>query len=131
MADYTPPFTGGVKPFTKTTSGTVVGGTLVTMTGDDTVAASTTGDHPVGVAGHDAVSGAKLTVWPIAGCTHEVTCQGVVAIAANNPIIPGTTGFINTGALATVAAAGTLIGICTRGGTGGTGAGTARFMGIG
>jgi len=49
---------------------------------------------------------------------------------AGAPIIAGTTGFVNTGTLATVAAAGTLIGICIRGGTGDGSTVKARFIGV-
>jgi len=128
MGDYSPPQSSDITPFTSQASGTIVGGTLVTASGDGTCAASTTGDHPIGVAAQDAVSGQKIAVWPLSGVIHEISPQGVVALAANNPVIAGTTGLINTGALGASAAAGTLIGICTKAGTGGTS--KARFIGI-
>ena len=118
MADYTPEKTGGAQAFTSQASGTITGGRLLTASGAGTVAHSTTGDHSIGVAGHDAASGAKVTVWPLGNVTHRTQIQDGQAPAAGGPIIAGTTGYVNTGTLATVAAAGTLLGICLTGGTG-------------
>jgi hypothetical protein len=130
MSDYTPVY-GGDDNYTATASAVITGGQLVSVSGDNTVAPSTTGDHSVGVSAHDAPSGGRVMVYCLSGViTHELTVQGVVALVAGNPVIAGTTGFINTGALAIVAANGTLLGICTRGGTGGTGTGKARFIGV-
>lgn len=129
MSDYSPVNSNGNIPFTSVASAAVTGGNLVSASGDNQVAPSTTGDHPVGVAANDAAIGGRVTVWPILQCRHESRPQGAVAIAAGNPIIAGTTGFVNTGALATVAAAGTLIGICTKGGTGGTS--LCQWVGVG
>ncbi len=120
MGDYSPVRSNGAVPFTSQASATITGGQLVTASGDNTVAPSTTGDHSVGVAAHDAASGQKVTVWPISGVLHETRPQGTTTVAAGAPVIAGTTGYINTGTLATVAAAGTLLGICAKGGTGGT-----------
>jgi len=128
MGDYSPVNIADATPMTKTAGATITGGTLVTISADETVSPSTTGDRPIGVAAHDAVNGQRVTVWPLPGIVHEISPQGVVAISANNPIIAGTTGLLNTGTLATVAAAGTLIGICTKAGTGGTS--KARFIGV-
>lgn len=130
MGDYSPVNALGNLPHRKTASATITGGQLVTASGDNTVAPSTTGDHSIGVAAHDAVNGQPVSVWPNAGVEHEITIQGVVAIAAGVPVIAGTTGTINTAGLAAAAAAGTLLGICTRGGTGGTGTGKARYSGV-
>ena len=127
MGDYTP--VNNVDVITGTASATITGGQLLTASGNGTVAPSTTGDHSVGVALHDAPSGGRVSYALISSVIHEVTIQGVVAIAAGAPIIAGTAGTINTGTLATVAAAGTLLGICIVGGTGGTGSGKARFIG--
>ena len=129
MPDYQPVNAADSLPFTKTAGAAITGGTLVTISGDNTVSPSTTGDHSVGVAAHDAPNGGRVSVWPLSGVVHEIAPQGVVAIAANNPVIAGTTGLINTGTLATVAAAGTLLGICTRGGTGGGTPPKAQFIG--
>lgn len=118
MADYQPVNCSDVLPFTKTASGAITGGGLVSISGDNSVAQSTVGDHPVGVAAYDAASGGRVTIWPLPGVIHEVTVQGVLAVVAGNDIIAGTTGFIKAGTLATDAAAGTLIGIATKAGTG-------------
>jgi hypothetical protein len=129
VADYSPPNSNGCVPFTSQASAAITGGNLVTASGDNTVAPSTTNDHPIGVAAADAAIGAKVSVWPILQVRHESRPQGVVAIAAGAPIVAGTTGFVNTASLATAAAAGTLIGICTKGGTGGTS--LCQWVGIG
>ncbi len=129
MGDYQPVNANGQVPFTSQASATVTGGQLLTASGDNTVAPCTTGDHPIGVAAFDAASGAKVTVWPITNVRHESRPQGTVAIAAGAPVVAGTTGYVNTGTLATVAAAGTLLGICTKGGTGGTS--LCQWVGVG
>jgi hypothetical protein len=130
VPDYQPLNPSNTLPYTKTVGATaVVGGTLVSISGDNLVVPSTTGDHPVGVAAHDAGIGGRVTIWPLDGVIHEITMQGVIAAVAGNALIAGTTGFLNTSALGAAAAAGTLIGICTRGGTGGTGTGKAQFIG--
>ena len=127
MPDYSPVNSSDTTPFSATATAAITGGTLVTVSGDGSVAPSTTGDHSIGVAAQDAAVGAKVTVWPLSGVIHEIRPQGAVAITAGLPVIAGTTGFLNTGALGASAAAGTLLGICTRGGTGGTS--LARFIG--
>jgi len=71
MADYTPFFTGGVKPYTATTSAAVTGGQLLVASATGTVGPSGLGGVAVGVAAHDAASGAKVSVWPIRNCVHE------------------------------------------------------------
>ena len=129
MPDYQPVNAADMLPFTKTAGAAITGGTLVTITGDNAVSPSTAGDRSVGVAAHDAASGGRVTVWPLPGVIHEIAPQGAVALTAGNPVIAGTTGLINPGALATVAAAGTLLGICTRGGTGGGTPPKAQFIG--
>jgi hypothetical protein len=130
MGDYSPVNSSDATPYTRTAGATIVGGTLVSASADETVITCVTGTRPVGVAAQDAVTGARFTVWPLPGIIHEVTVEGVLAVVAGNTIIPGATGFIKAGAgLAADAAAGTLIGMATRGGTGGTGTGKARFIG--
>lgn len=128
MGDYTP--VNNVDVITGTASAAITGGQLLTASGNSTVAPSTTGDHSVGVALHDAPSGGRVAYALISGVIHEVTIQGAVAIAAGAPIIAGTAGTINTGTLATVAGAGTFLGVCIVGGTGGSGTGKARFVGV-
>jgi len=129
MGDYTPPNSDS-GPISLTASATITGGQLVTVSGAQTVAPSTTGDHSIGVAAFDAVNGGRVAVWPLDGYQHEVLIQNAAVIAAGAPIIAGTTGFVNTGALATVAAAGTLLGICVKGGTGDGTTVKARFIGV-
>ena len=132
MADYTPVSSVNFATFTSTASATITGGQLLTASGNNTVAPSTTGDHSVGVALHDAPSGGRVTVAMVSSVVHEVAIQNTIDIAAGAPIIAGTAGSVNTGTLATVAGAGTLLGICLAGGTGNAGLTVkARFIGIG
>jgi hypothetical protein len=114
MADYTPVYTGGVVPFTATTSGAVTGGTFVAVSGNGTVAtAGAASTVVVGVAAHDAASGARVTVWPIDGCIHEmvaasaITAGGGIQAAASGQVDPVTT------SIAAGSAAGTLLGTAT------------------
>ncbi len=133
MSDYTPVSIPRGLVFSSTASATITGGQLVTASGNGTVAPSTTGDHSVGVAAHDAPSGGRVTCYPLSGAIHELPIQGVTTIAAGAPILAGTTGTIqSSGTLAAAATAGTLLGIALVGGTGAVGppVGKARFMGI-
>lgn len=110
MADYTPIFTGGVVPFTATTSAAVTGGRVLEVSGDGTVAQAGAGSLiSIGVAAHDAASGAKVTVWPLDNCVHQLSAPG--AITAQAGVITAANGEVATAAVATAAAAGTLIGI--------------------
>lgn len=109
MADYTPVFTGGVVPKTATTSGTVTGGRVLAVSATGTVAhAGADSTVVVGVAAHDAASGAKVTVWPIVNCVHELEASG--AITAGAGVVTDANGQVKTATIATAAAAGTLIG---------------------
>lgn len=129
MADYSPVNACGVQPFTATTSAIVVGGTLLAVSGSSTVAtAGALSAIVVGVAAHDAASGASVTVWPIDGVIHEVVAannitqgQGIQS-AASGQADPATT------SLATQAAAGTLIGVALASVTAGSSA-VVRFLG--
>jgi hypothetical protein len=108
MSDYNPVYTGGSKPFTMTASATITGGQVLFASGVGTVAptAGANGAY-VGVAAMDAASGARVTVWPIPGCIHEtVTPAGVTAGGA---LTSSTAGGVDSGTLATIAAAGTLM----------------------
>jgi hypothetical protein len=61
MADYTPVYEGGATPFTATTSGAVVGGRVLAVSGNGTVAhAGANVTTFVGVAAHDAPSGGRV-----------------------------------------------------------------------
>jgi hypothetical protein len=111
MADYSPIFSGGNVPFTTTTSGAVTGGNVLVWSGASTVAAAGADSAAVaGVAAHDAASGAKVTVWPIDGVTHELVATAAIAAGAGI-VTDATAGQVKTAVLATAAAAGTLIGI--------------------
>ncbi len=84
MADYNPIFAGGNKPRTYTAGGTVTGGQVVELSAADTVIATAgASGKAVGVAAHDAASGADVTVWPLPGVTHEVTASAAVAVGDN------------------------------------------------
>ena|ERR1700754_1396753 len=112
MADYTPIFTGGTAPFTMQASATIVGGTPVASSGVGTVATAAADSTVVlGIAAHDAASGAKVTVLPIDGATHEVAVQAAGTVTAGDGVVVGTSGTVKTATIATAAAAGTLIGI--------------------
>ena len=111
MADYTPVYTGGVKPFTSTTSAAVVGGNVLVWSGSGTVAASAAVSTVVaGVAAHDAASGARVTVWPIDGAIHELVATAALAAGAGVTTDAVGVGQVATAVIATAAAAGTLIG---------------------
>lgn len=111
MADYTPVYTGDVKPFTATTSAAVTGGNVVVVSGASTVAASGGASAvAIGVAAHDAASGARLTVWPLVDIIHELPVATGTVTAADG-VTSSTTGGVTTAVVGTAAAAGTLIGI--------------------
>jgi hypothetical protein len=134
MSDYTP-VTSDMSAFSATVGATAVtGGQLVdTGAADGTVIPALGVKRPVGVAAHDAATGQRVTVYVLPGMIHEVLVKSGSTLAIGNPVIPGTAaGTIDTGTLATVAAAGTLIGVCIKG-SGGAGDGTtikARFVGL-
>lgn len=110
MADYTPIYTGGVTPMTLTTSAAVTGGQVLEVSASGTVApAAANSVKFVGVAAHDAASGARVTVWPIDNCVHEFTSSG--AITAGAGVKCGAAGVVVTAVVATEAAAGALVGI--------------------
>jgi hypothetical protein len=111
MGDYQPVYTGGAKPSTATTSAAVTGGQLLMVSGSGTVGVATEagGATAVGVAAHDAPSGGKVAMWPLAGVVHELAAPA--AITAGAGIIAEDAGTVQTATIATAAAAGTLIGI--------------------
>lgn len=110
MADYSPIYSAGVVPFTQTTSGAVTGGTVLVASGTGTVAVSGADSAVVvGVAAHDAASGAKVTVWPMDGCIHELLATGAITAGAG-VVTDAVAGTVKTATIATAAAAGTLIG---------------------
>jgi hypothetical protein len=129
MADYSPVYAGGALPFTKTASAAIVGGTVVENTGVSTVAsAAAASTKAVGVAAHDAASGARVTVWPLANVEHEIVVVAAATVTAGDGVITGAVGTVNTVVVATGAAAGTLIGTAT---TTATAPNKVRFIGRG
>lgn len=105
MADYTPVYTNGILPYTSTTSAIVAGGTLVeTSTTGAVATAGALSLKVVGVAAHDAASGAKLSIWPITGVVHELphTAGGTVG----DCIVAAASGALGSATQATAAAAG-------------------------
>jgi hypothetical protein len=109
MADYTPVYTGGVVPFTATTAAAVTGGRVLSASATGVVTHSgADSTHVVGVAAHDAASGAKVTVWPIDNCTHLLEASGAITALAG--VVTDAAGTVKSATLATAAAAGTLIG---------------------
>lgn len=134
MSDYTPVNTD-MAAITLTVGATaVVGGQLVdTGATDGTVIPALGVKRPIGVAAFDAATGQRVTVYCLPGMVHEVLVKSGSTLVVGSPVMPGTTaGTIDTGTLATLAAAGTLIGVCIKG-SGGAGDGTtvkARFIGV-
>lgn len=108
MPDYTPVY-AGVKPFTATTAGIVAGGNVLIWSATGVVTVSGADSTVVcGVAAHDAASGARVTVWPIEGCVHELVASGAITALAG--VVTDASGQVKTAVIATAAAAGTLIG---------------------
>lgn len=131
MGDYTP-VNSDMAAYTATAGAGITGGQLVTQTSTALqVTPSVAGDRSIGVAAHDAPSGGRVTVYILPGMIHEVLIKNTVVIAAGAPIIASSVaGLVDTGTLATVAAAGTLLGIALKGGTGDGTTVKARFIGL-
>jgi hypothetical protein len=111
MADYTPVYSGGIQPVSLTTSGAVSGGNVLVVSGAGTVAASGGASAvAVGVAAHDAASGARVTVWLFDNAIHELPVA-TGTVTAGDGVTSSTTGGVTTAVVGTAAAAGTLIGI--------------------
>jgi hypothetical protein len=130
MADYTPVSSGGQTPFTLAAGGTIAGGQPVGVSADGTVIAGTAATKAkiIGIAANDAVSGGKVTIWPIANVLHEVVCSA--GITQGTGVEAADSGEVVTATIGTAAAAGSLLGICTTGCTSGAGK-KARFLGRG
>lgn len=127
MADYSPVYTGGINPVTLTTSGAVTGGQVLAASAAGTVAAAGAASAVVvGVAAHDAASGARVSVWPLTNCIHEITTTGTVT--ALDGVVSAATGTVGTAVVGTAAAAGTLLGIALTTATTGN---KVRFIGRG
>lgn len=93
MADYTEVFPLGAADFTSTTSAIVTGGTLAAVSASGTVAqAGLTSLTVVGVFGHDAASGAKVTVKPLKK-VHE-TAAGTGGVTQGNPLKSDANGLV-------------------------------------
>lgn len=108
MADYTPVY-ASEKPFSATTAGIVAGGNLLIWSAAGVVTVSGADSTAVcGVAGNDAASGARVTVWPIEGCIHELVASGAITALAG--VVSDASGQVKTATIATAAAAATLIG---------------------
>jgi hypothetical protein len=122
VAEYTPVFANGTAPWTLQASATVVGGRLVETTGNGTVGPAGAASLKVlGVAAHDAASGAKVGVWPLAGLTHKVLGTG--AIAAGDNLAAGAAGVVAAIGAGTF---GQLVGVADRAGADAT---IIRFVG--
>jgi hypothetical protein len=129
VADYTPVYSGGAVPFSATTSATTTGGQVLEVTATGTVGPATAATtKPCGVAAHDAASGARVNVWPLANVVHEITVVAAATVTAADGVITGTAGTVNTVVVATGAAAGTLIGTAL---TTATAPNKVRFIGRG
>lgn len=110
MPDYVPIHTGGLKSWTATTSGGVVGGNTLIASGSNTVAVSGADSAIViGIAAHDAASGTKVGVWPIDGIIHELVATAAITAGAG-VVTDATGGQVKTAVVGTAAALGTLIG---------------------
>lgn len=100
MADYSPIYTPS-NTFTSVTSGTVTGGQVLIVSGNDTVAASSgTSAAAVGVAAHDAGSGKNITIHKLAGVIHETVAAA--GATAGNLLIPAASGGVAEGTGANV-----------------------------
>ena len=127
MADYTPVYTGGTEPVTFTTSAAVTGGQVLAASATGTVGvAAAASVVVVGVAAHDAASGARVSVWPLANIVHELVATGT--ITALDGVSAAASGGVQTIVVGTGAAAGSLIGIAL---TTATNPNKVRFVGRG
>ena len=130
MSDYTP-VNSDTGPFTLTAAVAIAGGQLVEGTADGTCSPSGGSKRAIGVAEHDAGAGQRVAIYPIQGYQHEVLIKNGTALAAGGPCVAAANGQLDLGTnLATAAAAGTLIGVVTKGGTGDGTTVKARFVGV-
>jgi hypothetical protein len=129
VADYSPVYQSGQLPLTKTASAAITGGTVVETTTTGSVGPAGAGSlKSIGVAAHDAASGARVTVWPLAALEHEVAVVAAGTVTVGDGVITAAGGLVNTSAVGVAAAAGTLIGIAT---TTATAPNRVRFVGRG
>jgi hypothetical protein len=89
VADYTPVYLPGAM-ITVTTSGAVVGGDILVVSGSGTVAknAGASSTNYVGIAAHDAASGARVTMYG-RGTVHESIADG--AVTAGDQLVSSST----------------------------------------
>jgi hypothetical protein len=111
MSDYSPPYADTITPFTMTASATITGGTLLESTTTGAVGpAGAASIKVVGVAAHDAVTGQRVSVWPLDSIVHEITTTAGGTVG--DILVAAAAGQIATNNTAGVAAAaGTLVGI--------------------
>jgi hypothetical protein len=127
MSDYSPVYTGGALPLTFTAASAITGGQVVVAVATGTVGpAAGVSAVAIGVAAHDAATGARVSVWPLTNVVHEIVATGT--ITALDGISSAAAGIVATVAVATGAAAGTLIGIAL---TTATNPAKVRFVGRG
>lgn len=102
MADYLPVYTPG-EAVSMTASAAITGGQLVAVSGNGTVGpAGASSGAVVGVAGHNAASGSRVTVYA-RGVVHETVADG--AITAGNQVVSAAAGAVSAlAAMATGAA---------------------------
>ena len=94
MADYLPKFTPG-KSVTFSASADVIGGRLVSVTGNRTVGpAGADAATVVGVAGFDAVTGESVTVYTRPAGVQQLVASG--AIVAGAKVISASAGKVAT-----------------------------------
>src|SRR6266705_2006818 len=79
MADYTPVY-GRPTTMTLTAGATITGGDVLVFSAADTVVPSAVNPaNYAGIAAHDAVSGAPVTVYMGAGIIHETAVAGATS----------------------------------------------------
>lgn len=91
MADYLPKFHAG-EPFTAVASAAVVGGRVLIVSGEGTVAhagADAVAETLVGVAGFDAAIGEEVTVYPLKGSVQKLTAGGAIVAGATLGTLAG------------------------------------------
>jgi hypothetical protein len=79
---------------TFTAGAPITGGQLVAVSAADTVSPAAVNGAPIGVAGHDAATGALVTVMMGSGVVHETTAS-VAVPAAGAPLYAGPTGGVS------------------------------------
>lgn len=122
MGDYIPVYADNDQ-FTRTASAAITGGQLVEVTGNGTVGpAGAASTKVIGVAAHDAASGAKVSVY-CRDTLHETTVGTSGDMLAGDQVKAGAAGTIVKDASPAVLVT---IGVCT---TGATATNLAQWMG--